>query len=189
MAIPVRNLQAIKGSNRQIGEALEDIQTYLTNMGQNLALDPSGKPATPPPINSVKIATADGLHQVSITDNNPIYRPIQYFAEYSPKPDFQNSTVVPMGPSRNATVPLGNKALYWRAYSQYTNGGPASTPVVHGNGVKATLVSQGKAGLQYDGPPIQTSSGAGINTNPAGGEGAGKFPYSQTTNGLPPKLS
>ena len=186
MAVPVRNLQQIKSKDKMLGEALEDIRGYLTNIGQSLAVDPSGRPATPPTINKLHVVAQDGIYHATITDNNPIYRTINYHLEYSPNSDFSNSHLIPLGPSRSARINLGNQTLHFRAYSQYVSGGPASTPVVHGNGITAAPVVGGGTS---SGPIIPVSTGAGTNLNPSGGQGAGKESYTQTSAGLPPRLS
>ena len=191
----IRNIYSLKSAKtfgpeqaRQLGEALEDLQKHITNMNNALAIDSSGNQISPPPINKLRVTAADGIHQLSITDNNNVLRPINYFAEYSPKSDFSNSHVVPLGPSRNARLNLGNNTLHWRAYSQYTNGGPPSTPVIHGNGINPTPVTAtyNNANLAVSGPSIPISSGSGTSINPAGGVGAGKQPYTSISS--PPKL-
>ena len=187
MAVPIRNLQSIKSKNRELGEALEDIRNHLTNISQSVVVNPNGESAIPPPINSLNVTGQDGIYQASITDNNNLYRGINYFLEYSPKSDFSNSHVVSLGPSRNSRLNLGNQLLHFRAYSQYNSGGPPSIPVIHGSPTPVTAAFS-NANLSVSGPSIPISSGSGTNVTPIGGEGAGKALFTQTATGLPPKL-
>ena len=202
MKVPIKNVQTLKNTKewnldtaRQLGEALEDVQAFLSNMGTSLAMNPTGTPATPPKVANLNVTAKHGIYQLEITDNSPVYRPIQYFAEYSTDKNFGDSHLVPVGPNRTPRIALGNQTLHWRAYSQYVNGGPASEPVVFGNGITATPVVGGSPEfttgnvIVATGPTIPSSMGAGINHNPAGGQGAGQTPYSQTKTGTPPKLN
>jgi len=188
MPINFRNLQVIKSRDRQLGEALEDAQRYINNISSYMALNSDGSPATPPPINKLEMLAEDGIFSAVITDNNPVYRPINYFLEYSTNSGFNNSHVISLGPSRTHRVALGNQNLHWRAYSQYIMGGPPSAPVLHGNGLQATSVNGGNVSASYSGPAIPISTGSGTSTAPHGGVGAGKTPFSKTINGLAPKL-
>jgi len=191
----IRNIAALKASTkfgpneaRMLGEALEDITKHITNMNTALALNSDGSTATPPPINNISVTAQNGLHQISITDNNSLFRPINYFAEYSPSPSFSNAHTIDLGSSRNHVISLGNQPVYWRAYSQYKFGGAPSAPVVHGNSIKPTQVTATyvNANLSVSGPAIPISSGSGTSTNPNGGAGAGKTAFTNLNN--PPKL-
>ncbi len=191
----LRNIAALKAATkfgpneaRMLGEFMEDVSKHLTNMNNSLALNSDGSPATPPPINSISVDSQDGIHQVTITDNNNILRPINYYVEYSNKSNFENSHVVDIGSSRNTRLNLGNIPLYFRAYSQYKFGGGPSKPVVHGNSINPTVstATYQNSNLAVTGPAIPISSGSGTSTNPNGGVGAGKVPY--TNINQPPKL-
>lgn len=190
MSITLRNLQVIKARDRELGEALEDLQKGLNTVSQAVVVDPSGALATPPPINSLNVTGQDGIFHALITDNNAIYRPINYFLEYSQDAGFNNSHTISLGPSRSHRISIGNQSLHWRGYSQYVLGGPPSKPVNQGTGLNATPVTAAysNANLAISGPSIPISTGSGTNTAPSGGVGGGKVPFTKTSNGLPPKL-
>jgi hypothetical protein len=186
MSIPIRNLEYIRSKDPKYAEALDDIRNYISNSGQAGAYNPSGQPASPPNISSLKVTAQDGIFHAVITDNSNIYRNVNYFLEYSDKADFSNSHQIPLLSSRSYRGALGGQTLHFRAQSQYISGGPASALVIHGSGNRPTPVNGGSSAT---GPAIPISTGSGTNLSPAGGQGAGRVAYSKTTNGRPPTLS
>jgi len=170
--IAIKNIVQIQGSNnlqiKYIGDALADLQHQLNQQQQKLGLSASATPPAPPAIAAVTVVASNGVADLAITDNNSIFRPIEYFAEYSTDPSFPvaKTHIVPMGGARNIRIPvfLGATPVYFRAYSQYSDG-PASQAVNFG-GATPTGVATGGAG-----PALGVGQLAGTAT--ATGQGRG----------------
>jgi hypothetical protein len=79
-----------------------------------------------------------------------------------------------MGSSRNLRLALGNRTLYWRAYSQYLGSDP-SEPVTFGT--PATSVTGGGTAA---GPQLQASTGSGTASGNEGGSGFGRVTQSSS---------
>ena len=169
-SIKIKNLPQIQASNnlqiKFIGDAFADLQNQLNLQQQKLGLSASATPAAPPAIAAVTVTAANGVADLAITDNNSIFRPIEYFAEYSTDPSFPvaSTHIVQIGSSRNIRIPifLGATLVYFRAYSQYLDG-PAGAPVNFG---APTGVATGGSG-----PALGTGQLAGTAT--ATGQGRG----------------
>lgn len=161
-------------------QSLQSIATQATNVEQQTNSNPKGQPTAPPQINKVEVSGRDGVLSVSITDNNPIYRGIKYYAEHADNPQFTNSITVPMVDSRNVTIPVGSQKRYVRAYSAYSSS-PASPPVYHGGAMPEPVAGGGAT----PGPLFLPSQGSGTGLAGQGLQGPGDVPF-RSPNGLPP---
>ncbi len=164
--LSIPNIAQVRLENPYTYEALVRIVTAINQLGQRTGADPAGLTAAPQSIGSFSVMAANGLFDLAIVDNSPVNRGIYYFAEFDTSPAFPRPRVVPMGPSRNATIFLGNQTLYWRAYSQYP-GSPISAKVNFGN-PPAAVVGGGVAA-----PPLQPSQGSGSGAGGGFGDGSG----------------
>jgi hypothetical protein len=185
----VKNLDYIRGLKSadfpdlgaKLYEALKSIGDQASNTQSQTNANPSGQPTAPPAINGLKVTGQNGHFNLAITDNNPIYRGIQYYAEHDTSPNFTNPQVIHLGDARNHNVFLGNQTLYWRAYSSYSSS-PPSAPAYHGSGAAPTPVAGGGT---IGGPAFQASQGSGTGSPGQGLAGPGIAPFRSKT-GTPP---
>ena len=167
MALNPRNLQAIRIQNPELGDLIDDVLGYIQNMAQQGNLSPTGTIQPPPPISSLKVTAANGLFKAAITDNAPVVRGIHYFLEYSDSPSFNAPIVVHMGTTRNWESMLGNRTLYFRAYSQYQSS-VRSSPVYHGSQTAPNAVLGGGTVMP---PAPLASQGSGTTSGATGADG------------------
>lgn len=182
MQFPIRNLEQIRKRDPFLAEALDDICAGIATMALQTNANPSGSASAPPPISGLSVTAQGGIFDVAITDGQPVSRGIEYFVEYSPTAAFTQPTVIHLGATRNWRGTLGNQTLYFRAYSQYSTGGP-STPVYFGSIGNPTPVIGGGS---MTGPALQPSSGSGTAATDGrqGGAGYGHTPFRGT---MPPR--
>jgi hypothetical protein len=171
----VRNLPAIRSGQAtpaQFYEAFADMQQAIANLSQQVNGNPNAPVPAPPQISSITpVAIGSGFVDVAIVDNNPVTRGIEYFCEYSTDQNFLPATTktFPMGPSKNARIPVGSGNVFLRGYSAYSTSSPsspvfASGPVDAGGGFLATAGNPG------------AGSGTETNVNPRTGAGFGFVP-------------
>ncbi|MGH9343306.1 MAG: hypothetical protein ACRD19_06040 [Terriglobia bacterium] len=188
----IRNLDYLRslstkdlpGFGAKLYETLSDLLQAHQNLSQQVNGNASGNPAPPPSIANLKVTGQNGHHNLAISDPNPIYRGVRYYAEFDTSPQFTNPRIVPMGDSRNANVFLGNGTYYWRAYSAYMSSNP-SPPAYHGGAANPQPVN---AGGSVGGPLLQDSQGSGTGTPRQGLSGPGPIPFRSAT-GAPPVRS
>lgn len=162
-------------------ETMKAIVTQSGNHEQQTNANPQGQPLPPPQINGLNVQGQNGHYSIAITDNNQIFRGVQYYVEHDTDKNFSNPQIIHLGDSRNHNVFLGSGARYWRAYSSYSSSG-ASGPVYHGSPVNPTPVN---AGGNIGGPAIQASQGSGTSAPGQGLTGPGPVAFRSPT-GTPP---
>ncbi len=177
----VRNLQHIRNKDPKLYEALRDIIQQHTTLAQQVNGNGLGNPNPPPSVSSVNVSGRDGFMHVAISDQNPIYRGVRYFAEHADNPHFTNPQIVPMGDSRNVNIPIGNQTRYVRVYSSYISS-PPSSAVYHGSQTQPLPVQGGGPG---PGPDFLPSEGSGTGVPSQGLTGPGITPF-RSTDGIPP---
>ena len=165
--LTVQQLAKIKGADPYLYESLRQIVAAVNALGRATGVDPAGSIEPPAPIGGLKVAAADGIFDVAITDNSAVHRGIFYFVESDTSPSFAAPHVHFLGCSRNLRVALGNLTLYWRAYSQYLGSLP-SPPVTYGS--PPTAVTGGGS----SGPALAPSAGSGTARGEQGGSGFGR---------------
>lgn len=164
----------------KLRQALLSIQTAHNNVELQTNSDSSSEPTPPPVINGLKVTGQNGHFSYEITDNNEIYRGVEYFLEHADNSHFTNATQVKLGPARNGSIFLGNVTRYWRAYSSYGTS-PASPPIYHGGSQPIAVTGGGVVG----GPPTTVNQGAGTGAAGVGLVGYGPVQYRSST-GIPP---
>lgn len=164
--LTIPQLAKIKGRDPYLYESLRQVVGAINALGRAAGVDPSGSIAAPEPVAAISVTAADGIFDVAITDNSPVRRGIFYFAESDASADFTAPRVHFLGSSRNLRLALGNRTLYWRAYSQYIGSLPSS-PVSFGS-PPVPVAGGGSAG-----PELQASAGSGTATGRQGGSGFG----------------
>lgn len=187
MANPtIRNLHYIRQKDPKLAEAFDDLVKAMGNVSVQTVTHPDGANVQPAPVNSVKVVAQDGIYHATITDHNPVYRGVNYFLEYDTDPTFPSPQVIDNKSSRTWRGHLGNQSLYWRAYSQYPQGGAPSTPVAHGGAQPVAVVGGGT----ISGPSLLPSTGSGTASSDGtqGGSGAGKTIARLQANGRLPTL-
>lgn len=146
----IPHLSYIRQSDQRMYTALKAIEQAINNHSDQGNLDPtSASQAAPQPISGIRVVAKGGIHDIQITDNSPAYAGLNYTAEYSQTPDFQNFHTIDMGISQNHRVTLGDGQYYWRGSSFYHRATP-SVPVYHGG---STPVAVGSGA--YPGPDMQ----------------------------------
>ena len=165
--LKIPNLAPLKSENPYLYEALTRIVQAVNQLGKSTGADPAGSIAPPPNIGSVSVTAQDGVFEIAIVDDSAKTRPINYFVEYDTTPNFDAPKVVPLGPTRNVRIFLGNLTLYWRAYSQYVGSNP-SKPVTFG----APPAAAAGGGI-LSGPALAGSQGSGTASGQQGGSGFG----------------
>jgi hypothetical protein len=170
--LKIAQLAQIKSDSPYVYEALTQIINAVNSLGRATGVDPSGSIAAPASIGGLMVTAADGIFDLAITDHSAVNRGIFYFAESDTSPAFGNSYVHFLGSARNLRVAMGNRTLYWRAYSQYLGSRP-SAPVAFGT--PPTAVPGGGAA---SGPSLQASSGSGTASGSESGSGFGQLTQS-----------
>lgn len=185
--LSIRNLsyiRAMKPDDPQMGsrlyEALQDLITHDQNLASQTNANPKGPSQPPPAINGVQVSAQNGFAHVAITDNNQVYRGIRYYAVHSASNQFSNPQIVPMGDSRNVTIPIGNQTRHFAVYSSYLNS-PPSPMIMHG-GATPTPVSGGGSDA---GPAFLDGQGSGTGAPGVSHSGPGPVAFRSTT-GAPP---
>ncbi len=168
-------LKHVESGDPQLYSALKSVVDAVNNLGRGTGVDPAGAIAPPSAPSAISVKGGDGIFDIAITDNAPLYRGISYFVESDTSAAFTQPHVYALGPSRNTRLALGNLSLYWRAYSQYPGSDP-STPTNFGTPPNAVT------GGGVAGPAQQPSSGSGTapGTGQHGGSGFGRNPYRNT---------
>lgn len=185
--INVRNLDFLRSVKidgypefgAKLHEALSDIRKAAAAIESQTNTNASGHPTAPPPINQLHVVAQNGHFQISIQDNNPIYRGVRYYVEHASNPHFTNPQRICLQDARNHNLFLGNVTRYFRAYSAYSSSAPSS-PVYFGGAQPQSVIGGGALG----GPNFLPDQGTG--TGGSGGvTGPGQFPF-VSPNGVPP---
>src|SRR3954463_5657127 len=123
--LTIQQLAKLKPRDPYLYESLRQIVAAVNALGRATGIDPAGSIEPPAPVGGLAVAAADGIFDISVTDNSAVHRGIFYFAESDISPSFTAPRVHFLGSSRNARLALGNLTLYWRAYSQYLGSLPS----------------------------------------------------------------
>jgi hypothetical protein len=176
------NVQALRNVpmwGKYIFDAFQRVQKQLNNLStQNNSSLTGSQNLAPPPIQGVTVKASGGIAHVQVTDNSTnLYRGLNYFAEYSTDSAFTAPVTHPMGPSRDARIPVGNEPLYYRAYSGYPTS-PPSAPLYHGGSIPIKVTAIGSTP-----PPVPPGMGSGTGY-PGQISGHGPIPW---RGKMPPK--
>lgn len=161
-----------------LSNALQKIQDGVNNLGSQLAADPVGLSATPPPLEAVNVKVAGELVHVTLTHNAPIGKNIHYFVEYTQNdPSFLAPQVEHLGTTRQRVLHLPTKLdggstvnYYFRAYPQLPGSKP-SAPLNYGGIIPAAVTLGGTTQLTLLSSP---GSGTAAANGQQGGWGFGK---------------
>ena len=176
-------LSQIENENPKLGQYLRQyLVPAITTTAKNAAVSPIGSVAAPDAPSAVNVAAFGEMVHVSVQDNSPLNRGVNYFTEIGvDDPHFTQPIVFHHGTSRTPPPfplptnvsgggsPVAHK-YYIRSYSQYP-GGPPSAPTAYNNGAAVTL-----AGSTVGTPLPSTGSGTASGTGTQGGQGFGKAP-------------
>jgi hypothetical protein len=177
----IRNLDFIRAENPRLYEALSDILQQHQNLAQQVNGNSTGQPMPPPGIDKVTVTGQNGQFHIQIHHQAPIYRGIQYYAEFSENAAFTQPHIIHMGDSREYTQFLGNRTYFWRAYAAYSSS-PPSAPAYHGGAQPKPVSGGGDIG----GPMLLAPQGSGTGAPGEGLSGPGPIPFRSST-GQPPK--
>jgi hypothetical protein len=185
----VVNLDQIKNDHRYtaIGEALDSLKTGVENMGQQLAVNPQGTTNAPAPPNAINVtANSSGIHRISLTDNNPRTRQVNYFVDFDTDPQFGNAQTEHLGVQRQRSIPqsMGKTPVFYRGYCSYPSGG-RSPFIYFGTSSKPTPVVDGATVV---GPDFHPTTGSGTSSTGGYGFGQEQFVSSPNQPGKPPSI-
>ena len=144
-------LSQIENENPKLGQYLRQyLVPAITTTAKNAAVSPIGSVAAPDAPSAVNVAAFGEMVHVSVQDNSPLNRGVNYFTEIGvDDPHFTQPIVFHHGTSRTPPPfplptnvsgggsPVAHK-YYIRSYSQYP-GGPPSEKTVYNNGAAVTL--------------------------------------------------
>jgi hypothetical protein len=160
-----------------LASGMQKIQDAMNQLGRSIGAAPVGEMAPPPAINGVSVKAQDGSVHVTINDNNPIQKGINYFVEHSTSPTFVGAHVVHLNASRGGILTLpgmtdlgADQTHYIRAFSQYPGSPPG--PKVNFGGTKPTGVLPGGSVMMTLLP--STGSGTAASNGEQQGSGLGK---------------
>jgi hypothetical protein len=161
-----------------LSNALQRIEDGVNNLGTQLAADPVGLAATPPPLEAVNIKTSGEQVHVTLTHNVPISKNVHYFVEYTQNdPNFLAPHVEHLGTSRGRVLNLPTKldggataSYYFRAYPQFPGSKPAN-PMNYGGIAPTAVTLSGTTHLTLQ---ASTGSGTAAANGQQGGWGFGK---------------
>ena len=161
-----------------LGVALQRLVDAVNNLGDHVAVDPTGTMPSPPPVQALEIKASGGMVHAVVSDNNPIQKNLHWFVEYDTDPSFSKPHVAHLGVSRSmqpVNLPAmdddGNpQQFYFRAYSQYPGSQPSAP--IHFGGETPTPVSPG--GTAQMTLLRSTGSGTAQSSGEQGGAGFGK---------------
>jgi hypothetical protein len=173
-----RELQQVRAENPMLANLLRRVVGAINTLAENTGQSPTGQSDAPPAVGAVNVKASGGVAHVTIADDAPVSKPIEYFVEHDTNPNFTNPHVQHLVSGRGAFLPLPSKNdagdtqhWYFRAYSQYPGSQP-SAPVYFG-GLSPTGVDTG--GATQLTPLTSTGSGTASPTGQQGGWGRGKI--------------
>lgn len=187
--IKIRNLAYIRSAKEwtpelggRLYEALDDINSAVSNHVQQTNGNPIGEPQPPPSPMGIKVTARDGWMHVAMNDEGPLFRGVQYWVAHADNPNFTNAVHTQASGTelRNHTEFIGNQTRYVQAYKSYPWSGPSS-PVIHG-GATPIAVQGGGTSL---GPDYLPSEGTGTSTRGQVTTGPGTVAFRSDT-GKPP---
>lgn len=171
-------IRSIPVFGSRLVETLSALKKQIGNVGQQTNALPTGESTPPPPqIHALSVVASGGVAHVQITDENAIYRGINYHVRYATDINFTHPITVPMGPSRDIRIPVGSQPLFYQAFSDYPTSAP-SAPVFHGGAIPVPV-----AAIGTEQPPIPLGQGSGTGY-PSQLSGHGPVPY---RGSAPPK--
>lgn len=169
-------LRHIPQVGNYLANALQRVSDSLNQLGTHLGAPPVGKIPPPPAINGVSVKANNGSVHVTIDDQNPIQKGINYFVEHSTNRSFVGAHVEHLGASRGVILTLpgmtdegATQTHFIRAYSQYQGsdagpkinfGGTTPSGVLPGGSTMLTLLPSTGSGTAL-GSGEQQGSGLG----------------------------
>ena len=171
-------ISSIKQWHPKLGVILEQMQDAVNSTAKNIAVDPTAKYPTPPPLDAIDVKAAGGVAHVVLTHNSPIDKHVLYHVEADTDPSFPQPHVVVSGSySRThfVTQPSINdngdtQHWYFRAFPQYHGSDPAEPTVFGGRGTPTPVNTGGGVMLT---PLPSTGSGTAAPNGQQGGQGIG----------------
>jgi hypothetical protein len=191
MPLKIRNLDYLRTTDpstagKEYGgrlyEAMQDLNSAVSNHLQQTNGNATGEPQPPPSPMGIQVTARDGYAHIALNDQGPLYRGVQYWVQHASNPNFTDAihTQASGTELRNHTEFIGNQTRYFRAYKSYAASGP-SEPVIHGGATPIAV----QGGGSITGPLFLSPQGTG--TGPAAGavSGPGPVPFRSST-GQPP---
>lgn len=189
MSLKIRNLdyiRAAKPDDPQLGarlyEALQDINSAVSNHLQQTNGNPIGEPQPPDGGMGIQVTARDGYMHVALNDQGPLYRGVQYWVAHADNPNFVNAVHTQASGTelRNHTEFIGNQTRYVQAYKSYPWSGPTQ-PVIHGGATPIAV----NGGGPVAGPLWLPSQGTGTGTAGQNPSGPGPVAF-RSASGVPP---
>ena len=192
MTLKIRNLDYLRTTDpstagKEYGgrlyEAMQDLNSAVSNHLQQTNGNATGEPQPPPSQLGIQVSARDGWMHVALNDQGPLYRGVQYWVQHADNPNYANAihTQASGTELRNHTEFIGNQTRYVQAYKSYPWSGP-SEPVNHGGVIPIAVQGGGSS----PGPLWLPSQSTGTSSPGDGGpSGPGKVAF-RSTSGQPP---
>ena len=190
MTLKIRNLDYLRatdpatagtGYGARLYEAIQDLNSAISNHLAQTNGNPTGEPQPPPAPLGIQVTARDGYMHVALNDQGPLYRGVQYWVAHADNPNFTNAihTQASGTELRNHTEFIGNQTRYVQAYKSYPWSGP-TPPVIHGGAIPIAV----QGGGSVAGPLWLPSQGTGTG---AAGVISGPGPVAfRSSTGKPP---
>ena len=189
--LKIRNLDYLRATDpatagtaygARIYEAIQDLNSAISNHLQQTNGNATGEPQPPPSQLGIQVTTRDGYMHVALNDQGPLYRGVQYWVRHADNPNFVNAihTQASGTELRNHTEFIGNQTRYVQAYKSYPWSGP-TPPVIHGGAIPIGVQGGGSTA----GPLYLPSQGTGTSVQGQPPSGPGPVAFRRAT-GTPP---
>ncbi len=183
-----RELAYVTQKDALHGSLLQRIITSINTLGANIAVSPTGKLPSPPPIDAIDVqgdmdvttntitVPSEHLHW-TMTHNPAIQKGVQYISEIDTDPNFPQPHIIDHGASRSGflSLPAMNgdipNTYYLRSYAQYHGSDPSPRNTLGGRD-GATRIQLTSAGAGHSLLPSR-GSGTAAPTGQQGGKGLG----------------
>lgn len=164
----------------QLSEGFKSVQSAISALEVQTNSDVTNGTSAPPNPQGLDAVAQNGYVTLAITDQSEgLARGAQYLIEHASNSSFADAQAVHIGPSRNATIFIGNQSRFFRALSFYS-GGPASRAVYLGSAAQPKAISGGGTN---PGPAWLPSQGTGTSAPGHMGTGPGPVQVRSPTSG------
>jgi hypothetical protein len=142
-------IRAIPIVGQKLHEALQYIVDGVNQAHANAATSSTVLPPPPRPDAFTVNTCAAGFAYFGVKHNGNIQRGIHYFVEHADNPGFTNAHVVPLGPSRNGQLYIGNATRYFRTYAGYPGSNTMSEKTNFGGNNPVAVVGGGSTAPNF----------------------------------------
>lgn len=161
-------LAQIENDSPKLGQYLRNyILPAIQTTANNAAVDPSSQLPTPEPPQSVNVATAGELMQVTVNDTAPLQKGVHYIYHVATNPQFTNAQIeakpatrAPLHFSLPTKTAAGDTHQYYVAVQKQYPGSPPSAPTYFGGSAPKSVTMAGSTEMD-----IAPGTGSGTAAN------------------------